>query len=155
MGRKNIYDNANEFNTTIVQLLIIDRLLLDILKLSIIPYNKEFFKTGCKKFLFVQQTKSTALKYLLTIAQQLLGVVYRRFSEKWFINKYMNTVNSSSLMDIFQSVFRTSHGAKSSLVKLFQDIQKEMENNIFPILIMFDLTTAFDRVSRTRLLKKL
>ena len=63
--------------------------------------------------------------------------------------------NSPSLIDPHQSGFRTCHSAESARVKLFHDIKEEMENNQCKILIIFDLTTAFDRVSHERLLKKL
>ncbi len=61
----------------------------------------------------------------------------------------------NAVIDMFQSGFRSLHSTESALLKVFNDIFLAVDSGTVVILILLDLTAAFDTVDRGVLLQRL
>jgi hypothetical protein len=68
------------------------------------------------------------------------------------INIYLNRIN---ILNIFQSGFRKHHSTTTALIEVTDSIRSAMDNRMSTILILFDLSKAFDCVHHPLLLKKM
>ena len=60
-----------------------------------------------------------------------------------------------SLYPEFQSSYRQNHSMETALVKVTNDILMKMNTQEVTLLVMLDLSAAFDRVNHNILLKHL
>ncbi|XP_074096374.1 uncharacterized protein LOC141525708 [Cotesia typhae] len=75
--------------------------------------------------------------------------------ERLIANQMMNYLETNELLDKFQSGFRKHHGTQSALLKLVDDVSKAIYDNKLTLLVLFDLTKAFDYVNPKVILKTL
>ena len=68
------------------------------------------------------------------------------------VSAFLNTFNS---MDKFQSGFRNLHSTETALLKVHNDILLTVDSGSCAILIMLDLTAAFDTIDHNVLLKRI
>ncbi len=58
-------------------------------------------------------------------------------------------------MDIFQSAYRKNHSTETVLLKVQNDILMHLDNSNTVILVLLDLSAAFDTIDHDILLKRL
>ena len=58
----------------------------------------------------------------------------------------------NKLHDVHQSAYRKFHSTETALVKVQNDILNSLDNNDVTILVMLDLSAAFDTIDHTSLL---
>lgn len=75
--------------------------------------------------------------------------------ERVVANQVMKYLEDNELLDNYQSGFRKHHGTQPALLKLVDDISKAMDNNKLTLLVLFDLTKAFDYVDHKVILRTL
>lgn len=89
---------------------------------------------------------------------------YRPVSNLTFISKILekvvsvrieNHINSHSLHDPAQSAYRSSHSTETALLRVHHDIASALDNNYCAVLIMLDLSAAFDTIDHSILLNRL
>ncbi len=68
------------------------------------------------------------------------------------ISPYLNTTNT---FDKFQSGFRALHSTDSALLKVHNNILLSLDSGSCAILVLLNLSTAFDTIDRDILLKRL
>ena len=66
------------------------------------------------------------------------------------LNKYMN---EHDLNEIFQSAYRKNHGTETALVKIHDDILRSLDRKCGVVLVMLDLSAAFDTIDHDLLLE--
>ena len=76
----------------------------------------------------------------------LLCVISKIF-EKILADKIMTYLKSKVILDPFQSGFQKGFGTLSVLTKLIGDIREASEDKLITMLVLFDFSKAFDRVS--------
>jgi len=89
---------------------------------------------------------------------------YRPVSNLPFISKILekvvatrleNHINSHSLHDHAQSAYRAGHSTETALLRVHHDIACALDNNCCAVLLMLDLSAAFDTIDHTILLNRL
>lgn len=75
--------------------------------------------------------------------------------ERTVYNQTINYLESRKLLDIYQCGFKKSNSTQTALIKLVNDIRAEMDNRRVTILVLFDFSKAFDKVSHQLLLSKM
>ena len=96
-----------------------------------------------------------------------LPPVFRNFgpvSNLAFISKLVETVvakqlqhylNCNSLFPVFQSAYRQNHSTETALLKVMNDTLLNMKNQCVTLLILLDLSAAFDTVNHDTMLRRL
>ena len=66
----------------------------------------------------------------------------------------INHISSIGLDEILQSAYKQFHNTKTALVKVFNDIVLDIDRSRFVILLLLDLSAAFDTVDHTKLIER-
>ena len=89
---------------------------------------------------------------------------YRPVSNLAFISKLVETVvakqlqhylNGNNLFPVFQSAYRQNHSTETALLKVMNDILLNMNSQRVTLLILLDLSAAFDTVDHDTMLRRL
>ena len=89
---------------------------------------------------------------------------YRPVSNLAYISKLVETavtkqlqhyLNCSNLFPVFQSAYRQNHSTETALLKVMNDILLNMNNQRVTLLILLDLSAAFDTVNHDTMLRRL
>ncbi len=75
--------------------------------------------------------------------------------EKIVFNQLNNYLNSNEYLDNFQSGFRVHHSTETALIKIINDIRFNSDSGKISVLVLLDLSAAFDTVDHNILLERL
>ena len=75
--------------------------------------------------------------------------------ENIVLTQLMSFLASHDIMEVFQSGYKALHSTETALVKIFNDIFLATDGDDFLILVLLDLTAAFDTVEHNILLFRL
>ena len=75
--------------------------------------------------------------------------------ERIIHNKISNFLNSHKIISIHQVGYRPHYSTQATLLEFTDDVKSGIDNGALTILVLFDLSKAFDSVNHTILLKKL
>ncbi len=75
--------------------------------------------------------------------------------EKVVFNQLNNYLNSNGYLDHFQSGFRMHHSTETALIKIINDIRFNSDSGKISVLVLLDLSAAFDTVDHNILLERL
>ena len=64
-------------------------------------------------------------------------------------------MTTHDLMPVFQSGYREAHSTETALIKIRNDILMNMNNQEVTLLVLLDLSPAFDTIDHTLLLRRL
>ena len=139
-------------------------LLKDILP-SILPLVTRLVNTSLKEGLFVETWKLAIVRPLLKkIGLDLIGKNYRPVSNLPFLSKVLEKAaldqfiahcDNHSLLPDYQSAYRKHYSCETALIKLTNDVLWSMENGKVSVVVMIDLSAAFDTVDHDLLLEVL
>ena len=115
--------------------------------------------------MFPDEWKSAVIKPLLKKKGLPLELKnYRPVSNLTFLSKIlekaaMNQINdhieSNNLLPAYQSAYRKYHGVETAMVKMYNDLLENIDKNQVTIVVMVDLSAAFDTIDIPILLKLL
>ena len=75
--------------------------------------------------------------------------------EKLVFNQLNDFINSKNIHEIFQSGFRSKHSTETALVKVVNDLRHDLDTRKLAVLVLLDLSAAFDTVDHRILLNRL
>ena len=75
--------------------------------------------------------------------------------EKVVNNQLENHINSHSLHDDVQSAYRAYHSTEIALLQVHHDIAYALDSNCCAVLLMLDLSAAFDTIDHQILFNRL
>ncbi len=109
--------------------------------------------------------KHAIIKPLLKkIGLELIDKNYRPVSNLTYLSKLieravvyqlLDHLKVNNLMDIYQSAYRMFHSTETALLKVRNDILMEMDKRHTVMLVLLDLSAAFDTIDHTILLNRL
>ena len=75
--------------------------------------------------------------------------------EKAALNQINEYIEDNNLLPAYQSAYRKYHGVETAMVKMYHDLLENIENNKVTIVVMIDLSAAFDTIDVPILLELL
>ena len=109
--------------------------------------------------------KHAIIKPLLKkMGLELINKKYRPVSNLTYISKLieravvaqlLDHLKDNNLMDIYQSAYRMFHSTETALLKVRNDILMEMDKRNTVMLVLLDLSAAFDTIDHNILLNRL
>ena len=79
-------------------------------------------------------------------------VFLSKFLETLACEQYVDHLKKCNLAEMFQSVYREGHGVVTALVRVHNEIMRAFAEKKSVILVLLDLSAAFDTVDHDRLL---
>ena len=81
--------------------------------------------------------------------------VLSKLSERLVLSRVMSYLNNSNLLPTHQSAYRRHHSTETAVPKVYSDILGAADDGKLSLLILLDLSAAFDLVYHSILLKRL
>lgn len=131
---------------------------------EIAPYVMAVFNQSIKESVFPSKWKKSLVLALNKVPSPSTMSDMRPIALLSFLSKLLerlihqqllNYVETCSLIDPFQTGYRTGHSTQTTLLKLTDDIREGMDKRHVTLLLLFDFSRAFDSVCHVTLLKKL
>ena len=136
---------------------LLPQLLPAVLHIITLSLSKGLFPMDLKFALVKPQLKSNTLDHNVLHN-------YRPVSNISFLSKILESVvlkqlseylESNQLLCRVQSAYRTLHSCETAIVKVHNDIVSKLDKGNNVVLMLFDLSAAFDTINHDCLLKKL
>ena len=112
-----------------------------------------------------QSLKMAIIKPLLKkLGLQLINKNYRPVSNLEFLGKLIERAvalqvvdhcTANKLMDMFQSAYKMYHSTETALIRVQNDILWNIDNKQVTLLVLLDLSAAFDTIDHELLFKRL
>ena len=78
-----------------------------------------------------------------------------KFLEKCAFKRLNQYFSCNSLYGNFQSAYREGHGTETAILNVHNDIMLALDNRLNVVLVMLDLSAAFDTIDHTILIDRL
>ena len=77
-----------------------------------------------------------------------------KITEKVVVSQLTDHINSNNLDQPLQSAYKKLHSTETAIVKIVNDMLLSLDDDSFVLLVMLDLSAAFDTVDHTLLLNR-
>ena len=80
-----------------------------------------------------------------------ISKVVERLALSW-LNPFLT---SSPHFNLLQSAYRTGHSTETALLKVLNDVYKNVEAKAFTVLVALDISAVFDTICHSKLIDRL
>ena len=87
--------------------------------------------------------------------QANICIFYFKLLEQIFLPRIVTHLNNNNLLSSFQSAYRRHHSTETALLKVSTDILEAADNKKISLLVLLDLSSAFDLIDHQILSKRL
>ena len=130
----------------------------------ILPFVKSMVNQSFSEGIVPKSLKSASLLVKKPSLDHNVASYYRpisnlpvlsKLSERFVLNRVMSYLNNSNLLLTHQSAYRRHHPTETAVTKVYSDILGAADDVGLSLLILLDLSAAFDLVDHSILLKRL
>ncbi len=132
---------------------------------EVLPLITEIINLSLSTAIMPKSQKTAIIKpYLKKIILELIIKIYRPVSNLSFLSKTVERVvvkrliqhqNENNLQEQLQSAYQQFHSTETALIKVTNDILMAIDQQKLVLLVLLDLSAAFDTIDDTILLKRL
>lgn len=114
------------------------------------------FPSNLKKAVVIPLLKKPGLELIYKNYRPVSNLPFiSKLIEKAVSNQILSHVSESALSQVFQSAYKKFHSTETALLKVQSDILMGMDENHVTIVVLLDLSAAFDTVDKEILLQRL
>ena len=100
--------------------------------------------------------KKLGLEIILQSFRQVSNFIYlSKLCERIVADQFHDHCKVNKLYTLYQSAYKEGHSTETALVKVQNDLLRAMDNDEVVLLLLLDLSAAFDTVSHDILLRRL
>ena len=139
-----IFPNTNIINTSLTTGIVPRDLKTAVVKPLL--KNPSFDKNLLKNYRPISN-----LPFLSKILEKV--VLHKLLSHK--LHKLLSHLQENNLSNLFQSAYRAGHSTETVLLRIVNDILSALDNDNISVLLLLDLSAAFDTTDHQILLSRL
>ena len=119
-------------------------------------FDSEIFPVSWKEAVVIPLLKKSGLDLVFKNLRPVSNLAYiSKVTERAVFNQTYDHIVRSGLYPLFQSAYRRYHSTETALVKVANDILLNMNTQRVTLLVLLDLSAAFDTVDHGILLRRL
>ena len=161
---ENIINAVNSFTSNALGVDLISVRFVKICLLLILPVLEHIFNYSMQNSCFPDLWKLSNIRPVPKVKNPCTCKDYRPVSILCLLSKVLEKlvhvqvtdfINANSILPPLQSGFRKGHNTTTALLKVTDDIRRAIDKRLLTILMLLDMSKAFDCVHHTLLLTKL
>jgi hypothetical protein len=136
---------------------LIDVLLPILTNIVNLSFKEGSFPSNLKKALIVPLLKKTSLDpEIFKHYRPVSNLAYiSKLIERVAAKRLLSHMSTHKLHELYQSAYKQFHSSETALLRIHSDILAALDNKKCVLLIMLDLSAAFDTVDHTTLISRL
>ena len=128
---------------------IITTIINSSISLSYMPYS-------LKTAMIIPSLKKASMSIIFKNFRPISNLKYiSKIIERVILEQFMKHLCANNLMEPMQSAYKSNHSTETALLRVQNDILKSMDNQKVTMLLLLDLSSAFDTVSHSILIQRL
>ena len=139
-----------------IVLKLLDVLLPVITKLINLSFDTSRFAEAWKEALVLPSLKKPGLDSAFKIFRPVSNLSYiSKLSERAGVEQFMEHLTANDLHSQLQSAYKQRHSTETALLKVKNDILMSMDEQHVTLLVLLDLSAAFDTIHHDKLIDRL